>query len=136
MSNSIIATIPFDYKGVHHTPSVTIDLDEFMQSEKGLANIYSVVADQNQIGLYSYEHEVLLSSPIIFSQPEGMAANFLKGDEFDLEQFRLEYHEQKRLNTLKAIAKEYLQIDDLEKNQPFKQALIEACKCGESLSRK
>jgi len=135
MNNSIIATIPFDYKGVHHTPSVTINLDEFIQSEKSVTNIYSEVASQNQIGLYSYEHEVLLSSPITFSQPEGMAADFLQGNEFDLEQFRLEYHEQKRLSALNAIVREHLQIDDLEQNQSLKQALLAACKYGENMSK-
>ncbi|HEA25602.1 MAG TPA: hypothetical protein ENH92_00615 [Ectothiorhodospiraceae bacterium] len=136
MSNSIIATIPFDYKGVHHTPSTTIDLDEFVRSKKGLDNIYSAVADQNQIGLYSYEHEVLISSNIIFSQPEGIAVNFFKDNDFDLEQFRLACHEQERLYSLQSIAKEHLQIDDLEQNLPLKRALLEACKYGESLSLK
>lgn len=134
MSNSVIATVPFDYRGEHHTPSITIDLNEFMQNEKGMANIYSAVASQNQIGLYSYEYEVLMSSDIIFSQPEGMAKNFLQGDDFDLDRFRLEYHEQQRLDALQAIAREQLQIDDLEQNPALKRALLEACKYGESLS--
>ncbi len=130
MSSNIVATIPFDFKGVHHTPSVKIDLDEFIESAQELANIYSVVASQNQIGLYSYEYEVLMSSDIIFSQPEGIAQQFFNEGDFDLDRFRQEYQQQKVLHSLQSIAKKHLQIDNLEQNPELKRALLEAYSRG------
>ncbi|NOR51064.1 MAG: hypothetical protein GQ470_00450 [Gammaproteobacteria bacterium] len=130
MSNSIVATIPFDFKGVHHTPSTRIDLDEFISGEKVLTSIYTMVAVQNQVGAYSYEHEVLLSSDIIFSQPEGIAEQFFDDGNFDMEGFRQAYHQQRILHDIGLIAREHLDVDDLEQNPDLKQALLEAYRCG------
>ena len=136
MNNTIVATIPFDFKGKHHTPSAKIDLDNLIESGQELTSIYSAVATQNKIGAYSYEYEVLMSSDIIFSQPEGLAKHFFDDTDFDLNRFREEYHDQKVLHRLESIAREHLQIDNLEQNPALKRALLEACKYGERLSRK
>lgn len=126
MSNSIIATIPFDFKGVSHTPSVKIDLDDFIENGKELSDIYLAVSMQNQIGHYSYEHEIFLSSDIIFSQPEGMAQQYFNGSDFELDRFKQSYHEKKLFHALEAIAREHLQVDDLEQNANLKRALLAA----------
>ncbi|MCW8826200.1 MAG: hypothetical protein OQK78_07225 [Gammaproteobacteria bacterium] len=135
MSNSIVATIPFDFKGEHHTPSALIDLDRFIANNHELPNIYSEVASLNQIGLYSYEYEVLMSSEIHFSNAEGLAKAFIDGIHFDFDGFKQHLHEQKSLVALNLIAKEHLQIDDLEQEPALKRALLEACRYGESLSQ-
>ena len=130
MNNNIIATIPFDFKGEHYTPSAKIDLDDFVENDKELSNIFSSIAAQNQIGLYSYEYEVLLSSEIIFSQPEGSAKQFYTDAKFDLDRFRDEYHENKMLHAIEEIAREYLQVDELEQNPALKRALLKAYRYG------
>ena len=135
MSNSIIATIPFDFRGKRYTPSTTIDLDEFIAAKKDYSNIFSAVAMQNSIGLYSYEYEILMASAIHFSQPEGVAEQYLSGDDFDLEKFRQAYYENRSLEALQSIARKHMQIEELEQNLPLKRALLEACKYGESLTR-
>jgi len=134
MKNSIVATIPFDFKGVHHTPSVTIDLDDFIKRSQTIANIYSSVATQNQVGLYSYEHEVLMASEIIFSNPEGFAKQFFNDSDFDLGGFQQGYHEQKAMTVLRAIAQKHMDLDDLDANQPLKDALFEAFHYGQESS--
>lgn len=135
MKNSIVVTIPFDFKGEHHTPSITIDLDNFIASKKELSEIYATVAVSNNIGPYSYEYEVLMSSEMRFSTPTGIAGDYLNGTEFDLDAFSNDYQDHKRFQTLQAIAQENLQIEDLEQHPNLKQALLDACKFGEGLAR-
>lgn len=135
MKNSIVVTIPFDYKGKHLTPSVTIDLDDFVENDKGIANIYSLIAAQNSIGLYTYEYEVLMSSKMNFSDPHGSAAQFLNGTDFDLEKFKGNYQQQKLIQALQSIAQEHLQIDNLQQNPDLMQALLAAYKFGEKLAK-
>ena len=131
MKNSIQATIPFDFKGIHHTPSAVIDLDDLMNRSLNISNIYSIVATHNQVGLYSYEHEVLMASEIIFSNPEGFARQFFDAPDFDLEGFQRNYHQHKAMSSLRFIAEKHMGIDDLDANQPLKDALLEAFHQGQ-----
>jgi len=132
MHNCITATIPFDFKGVHYTPSAVIDLDDLITRELDISSIHIIVATHNQIGNMSYEHEVLMSSEIVFSNPEGFAQDYFDGSHFDMERFKNEYHLDMALNTLKAIAQKHLQIDSLDDHPALKSALLEAYQYGKN----
>jgi ubiquinone biosynthesis protein COQ9 len=89
-----------------------------------------LVASQNQIGTYSYELEILESSEIVYSHPEGIAQHFFSQGHFDLAAFVQNYHEQMALHALAEIAKNHLQVDTLEDNPPLREALLEAYRYG------
>ena len=130
--NSIRATIPFSFKGKIYEPSVVIDLDDYAESGKTLDSIHHLVATENDIDNYSYEYEVVESSPVLFSEPNGMAARFLVDNSFDYDAFSKAYQDKKMAEKLNKIAQEVLAIDDLESNQDLYQALLQAYELGKA----
>ncbi|RTZ62709.1 MAG: hypothetical protein DSZ29_07925 [Aquificaceae bacterium] len=133
MKNTIKLTIPFSFKGVDYKPSSVIDLDTFLLGDQNLDALFQIVATENKISNYSYEYEVLEASPKIFSDPTGMACDFLSGDSFDFEGFKHYKNKAQALTILQDIAKNTLEIDDLEAHQNLKQALWEAYKAGRDM---
>ena len=132
MKNTIKLTIPFSFKGVNHTPSSVIDLDAFILGDQNKHAIFQVVANENKIGNYSYEYEVLESSPKIYSDPTGAACDFLSGECFDFEGFAKYQKIAQALDILQDIAKNTLNIDNIEEHEMLKQALFEAYEAGRS----
>ena len=101
-----------------------------MQGDQTLDNVYQLVANENKVDNFSYEYEVLESSPMQFSDPTGIAGDFLQGNHFDLEGFKKKTAQGDVEKTLQNIAKDFLNIDDLESNQDIKQALLQAYQAG------
>lgn len=134
IKNTITVTIPFSYKGVQHNPSSIVDLDSFALNNTNFDPVFYLVATENKIDNYSYEYEVLESSQLVFSNPTGLAANYLMDDTFDLEAFKQSSNEGDILELLAKIAKETLNIDDLENNKKIKKALLQAYKIGTNSS--
>jgi len=130
--NTVKVTIPFSFKGVDHEPSCVIDLDAFIMGDQGIEAVFHIVASQNGIGNYSYEYEVLESSKKIFSEPTGIAHEFINNDGFDLEGFKQKHSEEGVFEKLQAIASQILAIDNLadEQHSLVKQALQQAYKIG------
>jgi hypothetical protein len=92
MLNTITVTIPFAFKGENHTPSCLIDLDDFIDKDMAAHFLFHIVAMENKIDKYSYQYEVLESSPILFSQPTGIAEDFLEGSSFNFDRFKSRSH--------------------------------------------
>jgi hypothetical protein len=128
--NSIKVTIPFSFKGVEHTPSSVIDLDTFILGEQTLYNAYQIVANENKIDNFSYEYEVLQSSTMLFSDANGLAVDFLKDNQFDLDGFKNQAVQGDVENMLQNIASSVLNIDHLESSPEIKQALMQAYQAG------
>jgi len=130
IKNTIKATIPFSFKGLEHSPSVVIDLDVFSQGEQTIDNIFHLVANENKIDNYSYEYEMLESAQVFFSEPTGIANEFMSENTFDLEGFKQRLNETQYLNTLQDIAKQTMGIEHLEENEALKSALKKAFEAG------
>ncbi len=127
--NAITVSIPFDFKGEHHNPSMVIDLDDFAAQDQPLNSLINRIARENQIDHYSYEYEVLESSPMVFSDPSGKAVDYLNDGQFDFDGFK-QYFDDNKLNVLLTdIADRYLAVD-LESDKNVKQALLEAYNAG------
>lgn len=134
MKNSIKVTIPFSFKGTDHEPSCIIDLDQFILGDQDIESIFHIVASQNNIGNYSYEYEVLESSKKLFSEPTGIAHEFINDDGFDLEGFKIKHSEQGIFEKLQLIASNILNIDELDEESDLYNALMQAYKAGASTS--
>jgi hypothetical protein len=130
--NTLKATIPFSFKGVKHKPSVVIDLDEYVQKKTDFLFLSHLVANANNISNYSYEYEVLESSPVFFSDATGLAQEFLSDNQFDLKGFKQKLSQSKVLKALQLIAQQTLGIEDLDKNRDLKEALLKAYQAGKS----
>ncbi len=69
--NTITATVKFDYKGKFHELSSLINLDDFINHDDFYNSIYLAIAKDNNIGLYTYELEIMMDQEIVFSNEKG-----------------------------------------------------------------
>ena len=136
IKNTIKVTIPFSFKGVEHSPSAIVDLDLIVLGGQTLDSLFQLVANENRIDNYSYEYEVLESSPKFFSEPTGLAVDFLSDSKFNLEGYKEQLSQEGVIDkgadkVIQDIASRVLNIDNLEEgNQMINQALLEAYQAG------
>ena len=130
MKNTVTVTIPFSFKGKEHQPSIVVDLDNYLKHNQDFSGIFHLVATKNNIGNYSYEYEVLESSEIKISNPTGAAIDYLKGNTFDFEAYSQYLKNSEVTSKLETIAKETLNIDNLDAHNDIKEALRHAYNAG------
>lgn len=130
MKNTITASIHFSFKGEKYSPAITIELDEYLQSSDKIPNLYPLIAKENDFDLYSYEYEMMQAQEIVFSNAQGFVADFIHNGLLDFEAFQAAFFENKVLNQLQNIAKEKMQIGDLQQHPDLKQALLKAYHLG------
>ncbi|MEE9328386.1 MAG: hypothetical protein V3U71_13955 [Cocleimonas sp.] len=132
MKNTIKVTIPFSFKGIEHTPSSIIDLDIFIRGDQNLNSVFHLVANENKIDNYSYEYEVLQASSLHFSNATGLAEKHLTNRNFDFEGFKQILNEEQLLNTLQTIAKQTMNIENIEEHETLQLALEQAYQAGKN----
>jgi len=132
MSNIVKASVVFCYKGETLSPSITIDLDEYLQASNTntLPDLYPMIAKANNHDLYSYEFEMMQAENIVFSEASGMVVEFIKDGFLDIETFLQAWKTSKVLEKLAVVAKDRLSIDDLNDEPDIKQALLDAYELG------
>jgi hypothetical protein len=132
MKNTIKVTIPFSFKGVEYTPSSTIDLDLFTLGDQTIDSVFQLVANENKIDNYSYEYEVLESATKFFSEPTGLAGDYLSDNQFDLVGFKQGQKQSNINQVVQQIATEFLEINNLDDvaHKDIQQALIKAYQAG------
>ncbi len=132
MSNTVKASVVFCYKGETHSPSIMIELDEYLEVSDTLPDLYPVIAKANNHDLYSYEFEMMQAQSIIFSEATGMVAEFITDGLLDIDAFVQAWKDCECLSVLAQIANDILSVDDLEKRPELKQALLEAYRLGQA----
>lgn len=130
MNNTITASINFCFKGQTHEPTIELDLDAFMQRSAQFSEIYMMLAKANDFDLYSYEYEMMQAEEIKFSDAQGLVADFITDGVLNLQAFQAAYSENLILNQLHDVAKEHMQIEDLEQQPELAQALLSAYHLG------
>jgi len=130
MKNTVTATIEFYFKGNKFSPSITIELDPHLHSGGGWPNLYPVIASQNNIDLYSYEYEMMLSETPVFSDATGLVADFIINGMLDIQAFENAWQENNILVKLLEIAQQHMDITDFQQNPALKQALLDAYATG------
>ncbi len=133
MGNKVTVSVEFSFKGQHFNPTCDLDLDNFMQTSGCLPDFYTLLADANHIGLYSYEFEMMQAETIQFNQPQGLVAKFINHGMLDGEGFEAAWHQQKLYESLQDIAQQYMSIEQLEQHPDLKSALLAAYQLGKSL---
>lgn len=132
MKSTIIAKIPFNFKGQVFEPSIKLDLDDWaMRSQGELPEFAETIARENDISAYSYELEVMEMSEVVFESPTGLAVAFFdpQTQAFDFEGFKKQWQGQQSFGALNQISQEYLG-KDLEQGSDLHQALMAALMLG------
>jgi hypothetical protein len=134
--NTINASLEFHYQGELYSAAATIDLDKLMEKQSAIPSLHSLLAAEANIDPYSYQYEMLEAEEICFRDAQGIASEYLHGEQFDIAGFESAWRENKKLQQLQSIAKERLDIDDLGKNPELKEALLEAYQVGRAAAKK
>lgn len=130
MKNSIDAHVEFSFKGEDYSLTSHVNLDILMETESSLPSFHAILALDHKIDTYSYLYEVMLESEIRFANAQGIAVNFLSGENFNQEGFINSWQENRILDLLQPIATRELGIADLNQHQSLKIALVQAYDLG------
>ena len=130
MKNIITASIHFSFKGKELSPSLTVELDPYLEGASSFPNLCSLIAKANNHDLYSYEYEMMQEAEIKYSDAHGLVAEFINEGQLDVEAFETTWNENKALTKLLSIAEEHMDITDFSQHLELKKALLEAYMLG------
>ena len=130
MKNTIDAQVKFSFRGENYSPAITLDLDSITDKPETFEVLHRVIATKNQIDTYSYLYEVMESSPIIFSNPQGVAVDYLQDNSFDFPRYAQDRQDEQLTEQVACIAEEIMDVSNLENEPNLKVALIAAYKLG------
>jgi len=135
IKNNVTASVEFHYRGELYSASLTVDLDQLMEnktpeSPEILSSLHHLLATKMGIDKYSYQFEMLLGEDIYFDNAQGIVADYLQDERFDITSFEIAWRENKMLNELQSIATRLLDVTDLEQKPALKNALLEAYQAG------
>jgi hypothetical protein len=131
MKNLVTVYIEFSFRGKTHSPELSIDLDEFLQTHGSLPSLYPLIASHNDFDLYSYEYEMMQAEPLQFRGAQGQVADFITDGELDIIAFEAAWHENQVVEKLLAVANKHMGIKNLHENPELKQALLAAYQLGQ-----
>jgi hypothetical protein len=136
MKNTVIVQVNFSFKGENFTPSITIELDDFVKHSGNFSSLYSKIAQQNKIDTYSYAYEIMEASELTFHSARGNVIEFIVDGKCDLDAYRESLIQTNRLIELEKIASEVLGIADFtaKDNDDIKEALSRAYRAGQKNS--
>jgi len=135
MKNSLVASVEFYFKGEKYTPSARLDLDRMMETSGGLPSLYTLIARENGIDLYSYQYEVMQVEEIRYSEVEGFVADFIHNGVLDVQGFVDKWQAEKVVADLTAIARRCMGVEDLAQQPELANALQEAYRLGQGSNR-
>ena len=130
MSNHITASVEFYFKGEKISSSIELDVDPHMQATGQLPDLYPLLARAINLGLYSYEYEMMQAEDILYSNAKGLIAEHINEGSFDFDSFEAVWTEAQILDKLQDIAQRNLSIDDIRQQPDLKNALLEAYQLG------
>lgn len=135
MKNTVTISIKFFYKGDEHSPSVTIELDEIILTTNDLSHFYPILAKENNYDMYSYEYEMMQAEPLHFSNPQGLIADFISDNALDITAFVAAWKKDLRMTQLSVIAKETMDINNLNEHPELADALLQAFELGQNATK-
>lgn len=122
--NSLTASVCFDFQGKSYNIDSEIQIDAIINHQDFYNSIYLALAKIGEIGLYTYEFEIMMDQDIIFSNASGCVVGCIENGKLNLNLLR-KNHQLIKINP--QIEK---LIDEYKKNNDLKQALIQAYMLG------
>ena len=133
MKNSIDVYVEFSFKGEAYRPSLTVDLDHFVEHGNSLEAFHRVLAEVNGIDTYSYLYEVMEQAELHYCNPLGRAVEFLRDGLFDQVGFTQWWRHEGRVEALlQEIAERELGVAVLEAQPGLKEALLQSYRLGQA----
>lgn len=124
MSNTIKLGCTFCFKGRYSEPSLLLDLDAIMEKHGRLPDFYPLLAQANDIGLYSYEYEMLLAEDLQSKVLSGWVGECVDEQaKLDVAAFEQRWQQYKLQQRLQSIAGE--QLGDALAADPKMLAVLE-----------
>jgi len=123
MANHIRISAEFSYQGQIYQPEIKVDLDNFIKTENFSDLVIMRLAKENCIDTYSYQYEVLQQSLLKFDQAEGLIKQYINNGTLDYTGFIQAHQEHAIFQDISLIAKEHLDIDDLNQHPQLIKAL-------------
>ena len=130
MKNILTASIHFSFKGKELSPSLTVELDQYLEGGASFPNLCSLIAKANNHDLYSYEYEMMQEAEIKYSDAQGLVAEYINDGLLDVEAFEAAWNENKALIKLLTVAEEHMNITDFAQHSELKKALLAAYMLG------
>ncbi len=130
MKNIITASIEFYFKGEKFTPSLTLELDDHMQSGGCVPDLYPFIPNEINIDLCSCEYEMMQAEPVRITHAEGLVKEFIADGILNTEAFEITWQELQRYRTIRNIIEKNGQNHILEQYPDMEQTLLEIYKAG------
>ncbi|MBC8493920.1 MAG: hypothetical protein ISR74_05835 [Candidatus Thioglobus sp.] len=126
--NTLTATIKFDYKGEHYELSTLINVDNFIDHEDFYQSVCLAIAKNNNVGLYTYELEIMMDQAITFTDATGYALGCIDNNDINLDCLRKQQSDYLLKPVINDLINQY-GLDANDKN--IYNALIHAFQEGE-----
>ncbi len=128
--NCIDVLTDFSFKGEDYLCTACLDLDELLERHDDLPVIHEILAHKHGIHTYSYLFEVTLEADLVFSNPQGLAALYMKDGEFDLHALDEDWYKHRAQLQIQSLAASELGIGDLAQHPALQRALLDAYNLG------
>ncbi len=129
-TNTLTATIEFDYQAQHYELKTVIDIDHIIHHEDFFNSVYTSIARANNIGTYSYQLEVMLDQSIVFSNEKGCVVGCVTNGNLDLDLLRENYQKAECVPKIELIMYQHIPKD--QHNELLAKALTAAYLLGKS----
>lgn len=128
--NSIDACIEFSFKGEDYRYASCLDLHQLLHRYDEMPPIHVLLAREHRVDTYSYLYEVMQEESVEFSRPQGIANDYLREGEFNLNALTENWQNAKAEMLLQPVAERELNITDLNLHPALKRALVAAYQLG------
>ena len=129
--NSIIASLQFDFRGQTFTPSIEVNLDQFMLRQHGIHELYDMLGASIGLDSYRHEYDVMVLQDICFSEPVGLVSAFVEAGRLDFKGFNNAWQESEIMKIIRPVALKHLAITDLDQHPDIRNALMESYRSGQ-----
>lgn len=123
-TNTVTASIDFDYQGQHYALKNTLDIDHIIYHDDFYQSVYASIAKANDIDLYSYQLEVMMDQGIVFSNEKGCVQGCVTDGVLDLELLREVHQKVECLPVIQPLINKFKADNDIT------SALVEAYLLG------
>ena len=110
-TNTVTATIEFDYQGKHYDLKTVIDIDHMIHHDDFFNSVYISIARANDIDAYSYQLEVMLDQEIIFSNEKGCVVECVSNGNLDLDLLKENHQKTECLPKVELIMAQHIPKD-------------------------
>ncbi|MDQ6978301.1 MAG: hypothetical protein Q9M75_09310 [Ghiorsea sp.] len=135
MKHSMTIGVEFCFKGETFSPTVVIDLAEYLQEGKDLNHIYMMLAKEMGLDEYRHEYDVMVMQDLLCQSAEGIAAEHVENGQIDWQGLEEAWQNEADLLLLQPIANKFFNVESLDNHPKLASALLEAYRAGQDKAK-